>query len=276
MDMKIVADSSGNLRWAHDRHFATVPLKIVTEGREFRDDARLDVEEMLAYMRGYSGKSGTSCPNVGDWLDAFGEAEAVFTVSITSALSGGHNAAVQAAQIYMEQEPGRKVCCLDTLSTGPEMALIVEKLQALMAQGLGFEQIEQAIREYMRTTHLLFMLERMDNLANNGRVSPIIAKAAGLLGIRIVGSASDKGTLHQEHKCRGEQKALAAMFRTMVDRGYEGGKVRIAHCANVKAALGMSALIREVFPCADVQIEPCGGLCCFYAEAGGLLVGYEA
>lgn len=276
MNIKIIADSSSNLHRVEGNAIDTVPLKIVTDEREFCDDASLNVDEMLSYMQSYSGRSGTSCPNVGEWLDAFGDAEAVFTVSITSGLSGCHNAAQQAAHMYLGEHPDRKTCCLDTLSTGPEMVLIVEKLQELIARGLDFDKIKRKIHRYMESTHLLFMLERMDNLANNGRVSPLIAKAAGLLGIRVVGSASDKGTLHQEHKCRGEKKALGAMLKSMIDRGYEGGKVRIAHCANVKAAVEMSALIREVYPNADVQLHECGGLCCFYAEQGGLLLGYEA
>lgn len=276
MNIKIIADSSSNLHRVEGNTVTTVPLKILTDEREFCDDASLNVEEMVSYMQHYSGRSGTSCPNVGDWLEAFGDAEAVFTVSITSGLSGSHNAAQQAARVYLDEHPDRKVCCLDTLSTGPEMVLIVEKLQELISQGLPFEEIEKTVRTYMESTHLLFMLERMENLANNGRVSPLVAKAAGLLGIRVVGSASEKGTLHSEHKCRGEKKALDTMLKCMVDRGYEGGKVRIAHCCNVKAAVELSALIRGIYPGADVTIDDCGGLCCFYAEQGGLLLGYEA
>lgn len=276
MNIKIVVDSSANLYEKMTENFSVVPLKIVTDEREFVDDGHLNVEQMMSYMRSYSGRSGTSCPNVGEWLDAFGDAQAVFTVSITGALSGGHNAAQQAAHLYMEEHPQRKVCCLDSLSTGPEMLLIVEKLRSLIERGLPFETIERKIRSYMNSTHLLFMLEHMDNLANNGRVSPLVAKAAGLLGIRVVGSASDKGTLHLEHKCRGEKKALETMLKCMVDRGYDGGMVRIAHCGNVKAAVELSALIRSLYPAADVRIDSCGGLCCYYAEQGGLLLGYEA
>ncbi len=276
MEIKIIADSSANLQRLQDNTVTTVPLKIVTDGREFRDDARLDLPQMLEYMRSYGGRSSTSCPSVGDWLTAFGDAQYIFTVSITSALSGAHNAAQQAAHIYTEEHPDRRVCCIDSLSTGPEMALIVEQLQHLSKQQLPFEKIEKRIRAYMKGTHLLFMLERMENLANNGRVSPIVAKAAGLLGIRIVGSASEKGTLHQEHKCRGEQKALSTMLKCMIERGYEGGKARIAHCGNVKAALALSAMIRGLYADADVDICECGALCGYYAEQGGLLLGYEA
>ena len=142
MIMKIVADSSANLLAFEGVPYASVPLKIVTAEREYVDDAALDTGDMLTYIEGYSGKSGTACPSVGEWMEAFGDADRVFTVAITSNLSGSHNAAVQAKEIYEEQNPERKVCCLDSLSTGPEMVLIVEKLKELMDQGLSFEEIE--------------------------------------------------------------------------------------------------------------------------------------
>lgn len=274
MNYKIICDSSSNLRPAAT-HLATVPLKIVTDKKEYTDDETLDVASMLLELESYKGRSGTACPNVADWLEAFGEARWVFAVAITSNLSGSYNAAVQAKQAYEEEHPDRRVCCLDTLSTGGEMVLIQEKLEQLIAQGLSFEEVEAAIREYMHHTHLSFMLERMDNLAKNGRVSPIVAKACGILNIRIVGCASDVGTLQPDHKCRGTKKALETIVKDMVEKGYRGGKVILDHVYNPDAAQALKEKILAQFPDADVRIGLCGGLCCFYAEQGGLLVGYE-
>ncbi len=275
MNYKIICDSSSNLRPAA-AHLATVPLKIVTDKKEYTDDETLDVASMLLELESYKGRSGTSCPNVADWLEAFGEAQWVFAVAITSNLSGSYNAAVQAKQAYEEEHPDRRVCCLDTLSTGGEMVLIQEKLEQLIAQGLSFDEVEAAIREYMHHTHLGFMLERMDNLAKNGRVSPIVAKACGILNIRIVGCASDVGTLQPDHKCRGTKKALETIVKDMVEKGYQGGKVILDHVYNPDAAQALKEKILAQFPDADVRIGLCGGLCCFYAEQGGLLVGYES
>ena len=275
MDYKIICDSSSNLRPAA-AHLATVPLKIVTDKKEYTDDETLDVASMLLELESYKGRSGTSCPNVADWLEAFGEAQWVFAVAITSNLSGSYNAAVQAKQAYEEEHPDRRVCCLDTLSTGGEMVLIQEKLEQLIAQGLSFDEVEAAIREYMHHTHLGFMLERMDNLAKNGRVSPIVAKACGILNIRIVGCASDVGTLQPDHKCRGTKKALETIVKDMVEKGYRGGKVILDHVYNPDAAQALKEKILEKFPDADVRIGLCGGLCCFYAEQGGMIVGYES
>lgn len=275
MTYKIVVDSSANLRAFSDVPFASVPLKIVTDQREFSDDASLDTEQMLTYLEEYKGRSGTSCPNVGDWLEAFGDAERIFVVAITSNLSGCYNAAVQAKQVYEQTYPDRKVCALDTLSTGPEMMLIAEKLRQLIVEGLEFAEIEIRIREYMTHTHLLFCLESLNNLARNGRVSALVAKAVGILGIRIVGKASDVGTLQSMYKCRGQAKGLRTVATELKAMGYRGGKIRIAHCRNEEGANHLAALIWADFPDCDLQIGQCAGLCCFYAERGGILLGFE-
>lgn len=275
MDMKIVVDSSANLPWLEGANFAAVPLKIVNDQREYTDDERLDVGAMVEDLSRYKGRTGTACPSVGEWLEAFGEAEGVFTVAITSSLSGAHNAAVQAARVYQEKHSDRRVCCLDTLSTGPEMVLIAEKLRELISAGLPFDDIREKIRAYMEKTHLLFFLESVDNLAKNGRVSPLIAKAVGFLGIRIVGKASSQGTLQQLHKCRGENKGLEAMLGEMEGLGFRGGKVRVAHVLCPGLGQRLRELVEARWPGSDVMVTPAGGLCSFYAERGGVLVGFE-
>ena len=275
MNVKIVADSSANLPALAGIAYASVPLKIVTDEKEYVDNDALNTEQMVCELEAYKGRSGTSCPSVGDWLEAFGDAEYVFTVAITSNLSGSHNAAVQAKEVYEEQNPGRRVCCLDSLSTGPEMVLIAEKVLELVNQGLDFDTIEAQVREYMKKTHLLFSLESLENLAKNGRVNKVVAKAAGILGIRIVGKASDVGTLQQMHKCRGEKKALATILEEMEKHGFTGGKIRIAHGLNENGAKEMLNVIRAAYPDVEATIVPFGGLCCFYAERGGIMVGFE-
>lgn len=276
MKYKIVADSSSNLFSLSDVDFASVPLKIITEEAEYVDDTDLDVALMVSELEAVKGHTGTSCPNAFDWEESFGDADAVFAVTITSNLSGCYNAAVIGAEQFREKNPDAKVCVLDTLSTGPEMQLIVEKLRELILSGMEFDDMVVAIREYMDHTHLLFSLESLANLARNGRVNPAVAKFAKVLGIRMVGAASAQGTLEPLHKCRGEKKAIKAIFSEMETRGFCGGKVHIAHCFNENAALQLKQSILEVYPQSVVDILSCGGLCSFYAEKGGLLVGYES
>ncbi len=273
--IKIIADSSCDIKELSKVSFASAALKISTKEKKFIDDENLDIKDMVEYLLSYKGKSSSSCPNTNDWLSAFGDAREVYCVTITSNLSGSYNSAMLAKKKYEELYPQRQVLVIDSLSTGPEMALIVRKIEELVLQGMSYDDIEKEITNYTSETGLMFMLGSMQNLANNGRVSALTAKIAGVLGIRVVGRASDRGDLEILNKCRGERKALTTIVENLKDFGVKTGRIEIAHCINEDAALSLKSLINESIPESDVIIRKCGGLCSFYAEKGGLLIGYE-
>ncbi|MBQ9915023.1 MAG: DegV family protein [Clostridia bacterium] len=276
MQYAIISDSSSDLQTLADARYESVPLKIITDEKEYIDDKNLDLEAMLAELKQYKGVSKSSCPNVAEWKEAFGDAEGVFCVAITSGLSGSYNAAHMALAEYLQEHPERKGYVIDSLSAGPEVALLVEKLAELISRNLDFDDIVTEIEAYKQSTHLVFSLESLRNFANNGRVSVAVAKLVGILGIRVVGKASAEGTLEVIGKAKGGKKALVDVFNTMLKNGYFGGKVRIHHCRNEEAAEALSQMIITHFPSAKVVIATTRGLCSFYAEAGGMLVGYEA
>lgn len=273
--VKIVADSSANLMALSEIAFSPAPLKIITSEKEYTDNASIDVAAMVDELAHYKGRSSSSCPNCEDWLNAFGESQYIFCATITSGLSGSYNSAMMAKQAYESEHPDRRVYVLDSLSAGPEITLAVEKMQGLILQGLEFDDIANEIENYKARTGLLFSLESMKNFANNGRVSPIVAKAAGLLGIRIVGKASDEGTLQPLHKCRGEERALKTIIDELQAHGLKNGRVIIAHTFNLTAAERLKSMIAEQLGTTDIKITENLGLCSFYAEKGGLLVGFE-
>ena len=273
--VKIVADSSANLMEIKPDAFDAAPLKIITAQREFVDDRNLDLDEMIAFFKSYKGRSQSSCPNPEDWLTTFGDAEDIFCVAITSGLSGSYNAACIVKELYETEHPGRRVFVIDSHSAGPELTLLVEKLEELGVAGKSFEEICAYMPEYQKKTGLLFMLESLNNFAANGRVSPAVARIAGVLGIRIVGKASDAGTLEPTDKCRGEEKSLKTILKHLKESGLKTGKVILAHCLNESAANTLKNLIETDLPNVTVKIGKNLGLCSFYAEKGGLLVGFE-
>lgn len=274
-NIKIVADSSSDVLRRETIAFSAAPLKIITKDRQFVDDESLNVEEMVAFLGKYKGKSTTSCPNPEEWLSAFGDAEEIFCVTITSALSGSYNAAMIAKNQYEQQNPNSRVCVIDSLSTGPEMLLLIRKIEELYAEGKSFDEISDEVREYQKRTGLLFVLESMNNLANNGRVSKISAKLAGVMNIRVVGKASDKGELEPLDKPRGAKMTRIKILERLDRLGYLGGRLHITHCLNSEAAEGLRDEVLAKFPNAEVSIDKCGGLCSFYAEKGGMLIGFE-
>jgi len=275
MKIRIVADSSANLKTDLSRNLISVPLKITAGDKTFVDDENLSIKEMADYLASYNGKSGSACPGTGEWIEAFGDAEWVFVITITSNLSGSYNAARVAMEQHLEENPNCKIHIFDSLSAGAELKLIVEKIEELIAKDMEFDAICEAVHAYMATTYLEFNLKSLRNLANNGRVSPAVAKLAGMIGLHLVGKASEVGTLEPTDKVRGEKKALTTVAKNMKSMGYKGGKVRIDHCLNMEAALKLEELLRADHPDADIQIGEVGGLCCFYAEVGGLMIGFE-
>lgn len=273
--IKLIADSSSDRPAIAGADVQYVPLVISTDHEHFVDDETLDVHKMLAAMAAHKGRSYTACPSVDAWLTAFEGGDEIYAVTITSALSGSYNAAMAARELYLQEHEGVKIAVFDSLSTGPELLLILEKLHALTAQGLPFEQVEAQTREYMHRTHLLFSLQSLHNMAQNGRVSKVAAAAVGMLGIRIVGAASPEGTLQQLNKCRGDRKALPELLEHMRQAGYNGGKVRITHVNNPVLADTFLGQLKAAWPEADASIAPSSGLCSYYAEAGAIMVGFE-
>lgn len=279
MKWKIIADSGCDLRSLDtlplDTAYLSVPLTIHVGEREFVDDAQLDVNEMMTFMYEYNGKTSSACPSPEDYLKAYQGAENVLVVTITGGLSGSNSSAQVAKKMALEENPNAKIAIFDSLSAGGELVLIVQHMCELIKQGLDFEQVEAQTNAYMQRTGLLFCLENVDNLVKNGRLSKFVGKVVGLLNIRMVGKASDKGTLELLHKARGSKKALSAIWDELRKQGYAGGKVAISHCNNPEIAGQIAGKIHSEFPNADVQAYPTSGLCSFYAEQGGILMGFE-
>lgn len=274
MKNRIVMDSAGDIKVLKGVDFVSVPLKIMTDSRQFVDDEKMNVTDMVGHLKSYRGRSSTSCPSVGEYLEAFGDAENVYCITITSNLSGSYNAAAIAAQTYKEQHPERNVYVFDSLSAGPHMTLLAQKLSQFVAEKLPFQQIVEQGKAYLDKTRLAFSLESLTNLANNGRVPGAVAKIAGILDIRLTGIAFE-GRLKPIGKARGAKKVAPEIMRILAEQGYAGGRVLISHCMNLPGAETLRRMILEKFPKAQVEMGTTGGLCSFYAEQGGLLVGFE-
>ncbi|MBO7252962.1 MAG: DegV family protein [Oscillospiraceae bacterium] len=274
MNYKVVSDSSSNVLSMNTVHFASVPMKVRAE-KEYVDDLNLDLSGMVADLKAHKGTSGSACPSVGEWLDAFGDADMVFCTTMSKGLSGSYNAACEAARMYMEENPGKQAYVFNTLSAGPQQAFLNEKILELSEQGLDFETIKEKTTEYYNNTHILFCLESMMNLARNGRVSVAVAKIAGVLGIRAVGDVK-AGMITPVHKPRGAKKATETLVEMIKERGfYDGAQLRIAHCFGEQQAKDLANAVLAQFPNTRVTIDSTTALCSFYAEAGGLMIGFE-
>lgn len=275
MKRKIVADSSCDMWELNGVDFAVAPMTISTDNKHYVDNQELDVHLMSEELAKYKGVSHTACPSVGSWLDCYEGFDEIFVITLTGTMSGTYNSAMTAKGIYEEENENVKVHVFDSLSTGPEMRLLIEKLKEMIEEDLPFEEIVEKGQDYLNHSRLFFALKSLHNFAMNGRVSKAVASAIGVLNISIFATASEEGTIQQISKCRGEKKVIKSMIEHLENAGYHGGKVRISHADNLKLAHNVRDKILERYPNADIIVYPMGGLCTYYAEIGGLLVGCE-
>lgn len=276
---KIVADSGCDYKelvnLAPSTLFEIVPLTVRIGEQTFLDDATLDIDQMMEAMYASSDAAGSACPSPQAYEAAYAGAENVIVLTLTGSLSGSYNSARLAREMFLEEHPDVNIHLVDTLSAGGEMDLLVGEINRLIALDLNYDEVVSALTDYQKKTKLLFVLAKVNNLVKNGRLSKLVGAVVGLLNIRMVGEASSEGKLELLQKARGHKKAVTTAFEEILKAGYKGGRIVIAHRNNDKFCQQFSELVRNMYPNALIEALPTSGLCSFYAEENGLLMGYE-
>lgn len=275
MIRRVIADCSADIADIEGVDYRLVPLTISTDERSFTDDEDLDVNEMLDYLSKYNGPSRTACPGIEQWINSYEGADEVFVVTLSEGLSGTYNAAVTAGNMYVEEHPNSKVHVFDSLSAGPEVRMLADRIAEYVRDGKSYDEIITLGDDYIRHSRIFFALESFHNFAANGRVNKVVAAAAGLLGIRVLATGDPTGQITIAAKCRGEAGTLKAFLKNLEEAGYEGGRIYIAHCLNLSFAERIRQAILDKYPKASILIYETKGLCSFYAEKGGILLACE-
>ncbi|MBF0781076.1 MULTISPECIES: DegV family protein [unclassified Granulicatella] len=278
MSWKIIADSGCDFinipQLAPETTFERVPLTLQVGEKTFVDDEKLDIDNMMATMYAEKQATRSACPSPQAYEQAYHGAENIIVITITGSLSGSHNSAELGKTLFLEHNQAN-IHIIDSLSASGEIDLIVLEINRLISLGLSFNEVVEHITAYQQKTKLLFVLAKVDNLIKNGRLNKFIGTIVGLLNIRMVGTASSEGKLELLQKARGEKKAILATYDEMKKANYQGGKVIIAHCNNLSACQQLKTLIQQDFPKAEITFIKTSGLCSFYGENEGILLGYE-
>ena len=272
---KLIVDSSSNMVNDPARNVEVVPLTISFGGKDYIDDQNLNIQEFLSDMNKNQVAGKTTCPSIQAWLDALEGTEKAIIVTMTSGMSGTFSSALQAKNMYEEKHPTSQIIVVDSRSAGPELTIVLHGIEKMIQGDIRFVDLEEEIAEFRMHTHLLFILQSLHNLSLNGRVSPAVAKIAGLLKINLIGTASKDGKLEPLTKARGMKKAMRELLKYIKDNNYHGGEVIIDHCENEKDAETIKEKLQAEYPDAQITIRPMHGLCSFYAEEGGLMIGFN-
>lgn len=279
MSWAIIADSSCNLRGytpsAPDTIYRFAPLKINVAGDEFVDNDDLDVADLNRRVSEEESASSSACPSVGEWAELFRTADNVIAITISANLSGSFEAAVMARDMVME-EGGRNIFIVNSRAAGGKLELLVAEVDAYLTAhpDASFNEVTAHICEVEQRSTVLFLLSSYENLAKAGRMPKMAGALANKLSIRILGTASSEGTIKIVAPARSQKKAFEKIIAHMRGDGYSGGPVYIDHVFNERTAEELAERIRKDWPDADITCMPCGGLCSYYAETDGLIVGY--
>ena len=278
MTYKIIGDSCLDIteEYRNDEHFQIVPLTLQVEDKHFIDDETFNQAEFLKAVSASSQCPKSACPSPDTYLQAYknSNADMIFVITLSQHLSGSYNSAVLAKNMY-EEEVGdnKKIEVISSLSASVGETLIALKIRELAEAGASFDEIVKkayAFRDEMKT---YFVLDSLETLRKNGRLTGIQAFFASALNIKPV-MAGDKGTIVKLDQARGINKALGKMIDILIKDvpNTEEKILGIAHCNCPERANMVKNLFLEKKAFKDVYIVDTAGVSTMYANDGGIIV----
>ena len=277
MSYKIIVDSCGELfdDMKADGRFQSVPLELEVDGYHVVDDESFDQLEFIRRVKESRHSPKSSCPSPQRYVEAYlGEAEHVYVVTLSGKLSGSYNSAELAKKLYLEEHKAKQIHVFDSRSASIGETLIAEKIQELEEAGKSFEEVVAETEKYIKGQQTFFVLETLDTLRKNGRLSNLKAWVAGALNIKPVMGSTPEGMICQLGQARGMAKALDLMFNDIVKKTKECEKkiLSIAHCNCPERAKQVKEKLEKLAKFKDIRIVDTAGVSTMYANNGGVIV----
>ena len=277
MSYKIVIDSCGELlnQWKQDKHFQSVPLTLTVGSENILDDSTFDQADFLQKVAACPECPKSACPSPESYRRAFDcDAERVYCVTLSSELSGSYNSAVLGASLLHEENKNKKIHLFNSCSASVGQTLIAMKILQCEESGLPFEDVISVVNKYIEEQHTFFVLENLETLRKNGRLSRVKALVASALKIKPIMGATPEGTICQLDQARGMNKALVKMVDKIMEAtvNSENRILAISHCNSPKRAYMLRDAIQERMKLADIVVLDTAGVSSMYANAGGIIV----
>lgn len=280
--MMILADSCCDLspELLKKTQARVAPLTITIDDTHYVDDGTVDIPPYLAAMKASKNPVRSACPSPDLYAEDIKAADDdCFIITLSSKLSGSHNAAVLGVQLAEEDMPEKKVHVFDSESASAGETYLALMIHDLIAAGKSFEQIVETVEEKIRSMHTLFVLDSLDNLVKNGRISKAVALLANVLSIRLLMSDDGHGSIKNISKARGIKGALTQMVETC--RKHTEGlaaasqRLVISYCNCPERARQVRDMIREKCPAiGEIVMTPTSALSSMYANDGGVVIAY--
>ena len=277
MSYRIIVDSCGELteEMKTSGKYEAASLEIELQGKHIVDDETFDQAEFLKLVAESPECPKSSCPSPERYMEAYHcDAEHIYAVTLSAELSGSYNSAVLGRNLYEEEYGEKKIHIFNSRSASVGETLIALKAAECEEKGMSFEETVETVEAYIEEQHTYFVLETLDTLRKNGRLTGIKAVVATALNIKPVMGSTPEGTICQLGQARGIKKALVKMVEQVAEdvKNSKDKILAIAHCNCRDRAEAVKNMILEKITVKDVIILDTAGISSMYAADGGVIV----
>ena len=278
MSFKVIVDSCCDLTPSllREDDFISVPLSIRVGERVFVDDTGLDRPELLWRMKESEAAPQTACPSPAQYLDAFAcGADELYVITLSALLSGSHNSAQQARQLWLEEPPESHIHIINSCSASSGEVLLALKVRELAAAGLPFQTVVREATRFCGSVQTLFVLESRENLRKNGRLTGLQSVVTAALRIKLLMGATPEGAICKKGQALSMKQALAKMVELMAgDPGHQDRLLVLTHCNCLERAFQLKDMVRKNCSFSDILVCEAGGISTVYANDGGIVAAY--
>ena len=277
MSYKIVIDSCGELldEWKQDTRFESVPLTLTVGNENIIDDSTFDQADFLKKVADCPECPKSACPSPERYRKAFDcDADHVYCVTLSAELSGSYNSAMLGRSLVEEKHPGKKIHIFNSCSASVGETLIALKIQECEEKGMDYKQTIDTVEHYISQQNTFFVLENLETLLKNGRLSRVKALVASALKIKPVMGATQEGTICQLDQARGMNKALVKMVEHIqeVTTDSVNRTLAISHCNCAQRAQMLKEALEEKMNLKKILVLDTAGVSSMYANDGGIIV----
>lgn len=279
MSYKIIVDSCCDLTASQllQGPFLRAPLTISLAGEDIVDDETFDQTHLLLLMAECPDPPKTACPSPAAYLEAFAGAgcDDIYVVTLSAHLSGSHNAAVQARAIWLEEHPDAHVHVFNSCSAAAGEVAVALKIAHEAGMGAAFPDVVAQVDAFIAQLHTYFVLENLDHLRKNGRLTGLAAMITETLRIKLLMGGTREGQIKKVGQALSIKQALSRMVDHMAkDPGHIGKTLYLVHCNNPERAFYVRELALKACKFKEILISDARGVTTVYANNGGVVAAY--
>lgn len=278
MRYKIVGDSCTDLLPEDMKkdYMTVVPLTIDIGGYEVVDDNTFNQMDFLKRIEEFPDCPKSACPSPEAYMKSFEGANQVYVVTLSSKVSGSYNSAMLAKDLYKEEHPDVQIHVFDSESAAAGQYIMAKKIEEYCLEDMDFGDVVANVTRYRDNLTTLFVLESLEALRKNGRLTKVKALVANALNIKPLMGTDGEGTIIQLGQARGIKKALARMIDYVgeVGKDLEKKTVVISHCNNLSRAMAVEKTLKEKYYFSNTVILETKGISTLYASDGGIIISF--